>query len=194
MAARFLTLRGTGEKIQEKGLISHQKFTFKSTRHLHAGGRISTQYFLYTIPNKDSETVRYQKWARKKWADMFCVLWLEQGIFVCNTFKKFVQYKIGFMGFFFFCHHNRMARLEEWKTWTLGFVSRSEDWVTVRTSNGFTKAMVHMLTVGTRVGEALSTASTRVRLFAGVQALMFSHVVLVFKCFPTNIAGVFTRT
>ena len=47
------------------------------------------------------KTVRYQKWARKKWADMFCVLWLEQGIFVCNTFKKFVQYKIGFMGFFF---------------------------------------------------------------------------------------------
>ena len=31
---------------------------------------------------------------------MFCVLWLEQGIFVCNTFKKFVQYKIGFMVFF----------------------------------------------------------------------------------------------
>ena len=127
MAARFLTLRGTGEKIQEKGLISHQKFTFKSTRHLHAGGRISTQYFLYTIPNKDCLTDLYQKCARKKWEDMFCVLWLEQRIFVCNTFKKFVQYKIGFMGFFFFCHHNRMARLEEWKTWTLGFDSGSED-------------------------------------------------------------------
>ena len=66
MAARFLALRGTGTKIQEKGLISHQKFTFKSTRHLHAGGRISTHNFLYTIPNKDSETVRYQEWARKK--------------------------------------------------------------------------------------------------------------------------------
>lgn len=111
MAARFLTLRGTGTKIQEKGLISHQKFTFKSTRHLHAGGRISTQYFLYTIPNKDSETVRYQKWARKKWADMFCVLWLEQGIFVCNTFKKFVQYKIGFMVFFSF------VITTEWQDW-----------------------------------------------------------------------------
>lgn len=130
---------------------------------------------------------------KKEQAENFTVYYEKnKEFFVCNTFKNFVQYKIGFTDFFFITTLWQDWRCE--KTWTLGFDSRSKDWVTVRTCTGFTKAMVHMLTVGTRVGESLSTAGTRIRFFAGMQALMFSHMVLVFKSFPTNIAGVFTRT
>lgn len=124
--------------------------------------------------------------------EFYCVLWEEQGIFCVQHFQELCTIQNWFYGFFFITTLWQDWRCE--KTWTLGFDSRSKDWVTVRTCTGFTKAMVHMLTVGTRVGESLSTAGTRIRFFAGMQALMFSHMVLVFKSFPTNIAGVFTRT
>lgn len=113
--------------------------------------------------------------------------------FLCATLSRTLYNTKLVLWIFFFI----TTLWQDWrceKTWTLGFDSRSKDWVTVRTCTGFTKAMVHMLTVGTRVGESLSTAGTRIRFFAGMQALMFSHMVLVFKSFPTNIAGVFTRT
>lgn len=56
---------------------------------------------------------------KKEQAENFTVYYEKnKEFFVCNTFKNFVQYKIGFMDFFF--HHNIMARLEVWKNVNTG--------------------------------------------------------------------------
>lgn len=55
-------------------------------------------------------------------------------------------------------------------------------------------AMVHVLTVGPGVAEALVAIEADVRFFSGMKALMFRQMMLVFKRFAADVTLKRTQT
>lgn len=54
--------------------------------------------------------------------------------------------------------------------------------------------MIHVLTVRTRMRKSLQTFCALEWFFAGMQSLVFGQMMLVFECFRTILAFVWTLT